>query len=121
MYPLVPTTYHLEGVVTDILADVTIRCTDEDLVKFLPPPGSTCGNYTSEFLEYATGYIANPEAGHPELCEYCLYKDGADYYETFVGWSYSYRWRDLGLVACYWFVAVIVTIFFVWLFRRGDR
>jgi ABC-type multidrug transport system permease subunit len=104
-----------------MLSNLTIVCTEEDLVHFSPPPNTTCGNYTSDFLEYATGYIANPEAEYPETCQYCLYKNGADYYETFVGWNYDYRWRDLGLVACYWFVAVLVTIFFVWMHRRAAR
>lgn len=121
MYPLVPTRYYLEGVVSNVLVGVTIECTEDDVSKFLPPPNMTCGAYAADFLVNNTGYIINPNATQPELCGYCQYERGADYYETFVGWDYSYRWRDLGIVVCYWFAAVLVTIVFTWVNRKGMR
>lgn len=121
MYPLVPTRYYLEGVVTDVLVGVQIQCSENDVSRFLPPPNMTCGEYAYDFLVNNTGYIINPNATQPDLCGYCQYERGADYYENFVGWTYDYRWRDLGIVVCYWFVAVLTTIVFTYINRKGMR
>lgn len=86
MYPLVPTRYYLEGVVTNVLVGVEITCNDADVAHFLPPPNVTCGDYAANFLVNSTGYITNPNATQPELCGYCQYERGEDYYESFIGY-----------------------------------
>eukprot|EP01127_Copromyxa_protea_P007321 TRINITY_DN17236_c0_g1_i1.p1 TRINITY_DN17236_c0_g1~~TRINITY_DN17236_c0_g1_i1.p1 ORF type:complete len:216 (-),score=30.40 TRINITY_DN17236_c0_g1_i1:179-778(-) len=121
IYELVPTHYYLEGLVTSVLVGVDITCVQEDLAWFLPPPNQTCGNYAANFLANSTGYIANPDAMQPELCGYCQYSRGSDYYEFFVGWSFENRWRDLGIVISYWAFAIICVIFFTWLNRKAMR
>eukprot|EP01127_Copromyxa_protea_P013037 TRINITY_DN345_c0_g2_i1.p1 TRINITY_DN345_c0_g2~~TRINITY_DN345_c0_g2_i1.p1 ORF type:complete len:1435 (+),score=320.94 TRINITY_DN345_c0_g2_i1:614-4918(+) len=120
MYHLVPSRYYLEGIVTDILVDLKINCTEDD-TKILPPPGTTCGEYMSDFLVNNTGYIINPNATQPEFCGYCQYQQGSDYFETFMGWSYNDHWRNLGIIVCYWFAAVLTAVVFTYINRKGAR
>eukprot|EP01127_Copromyxa_protea_P003985 TRINITY_DN1374_c1_g1_i2.p2 TRINITY_DN1374_c1_g1~~TRINITY_DN1374_c1_g1_i2.p2 ORF type:complete len:651 (+),score=180.85 TRINITY_DN1374_c1_g1_i2:2482-4434(+) len=121
MYELVPTHYYLEGMVSSVLSGVEITCTEEDLARFLPPPGQTCAEYAADFMVNATGYIANPDAEAPELCGYCQYERGADYYEAFIGWDLGHRWRDFGIVWCFWFFGVLCVVFFSWFNRKAMR
>eukprot|EP01133_Synstelium_polycarpum_P015912 gene15912-18915_t len=92
MYPLNPATYFLEGIVTDVLRNVKVECTTNDLIVFTPPSNMTCGEYTKDFFP-VTGKIVNPEAITD--CGYCVYNNGPEYYEA-LGWSYNNRWRDFG-------------------------
>lgn len=58
-----------------------ITCSVTEMGSFDPPAGSTCGEYLSTFMTYATGYIDNPDATSD--CRYCGYKSGAEYLGTF--------------------------------------
>lgn len=60
-----PSRYYLEGVLTDVLVDVNIRCSAADMNNFLPPANVTCGDYAAQFLANNTGYINNPSASSP--------------------------------------------------------
>ncbi|EFA79741.1 ABC transporter G family protein [Heterostelium album PN500] len=119
MYPLNPCRYFLEGIVTNVLRYVQVKCTDEDLFKFDPPAGMTCGNYTSEFNTYKlSGYIDNPDA--TSQCGYCTYNNGPEYYEN-LDWSFDNRWRNFGILTCYWVFNTALVILFVYLTRKATR
>jgi ABC-type multidrug transport system ATPase subunit/ABC-type multidrug transport system permease subunit len=114
MYWLNPFHYFIEGLAVNELHYITATCNDKDLIKFSPPPGQTCGDYTKNFFSYgATGYIANPEAMQPELCGYCSFKSGAEFYETSFSWDVANKWRNLGVVIAFfvfnvfWFGALV--------------
>ncbi|KYQ99842.1 ABC transporter G family protein [Tieghemostelium lacteum] len=119
MYPLNPARYFLEGLVTNVLGNVNVECTTEDLVRFTPPPGQTCQSYTQEFSEYSSGYVTTID-GVDTNCGYCAYKNGEEYYST-LGWTYSNRWRDFGILCAYWVFNIALVIGFVYLTRKASR
>lgn len=54
-YQVDPFRYFTEGIMSTALDPLIVRCSNRDFFRFSPPPGLTCGNYTAEFLTYATG------------------------------------------------------------------
>ncbi|KAF2068503.1 hypothetical protein CYY_010173, partial [Polysphondylium violaceum] len=118
-YHLVPTRYFLEGIVTSVLKDVKIECTMEDFLKFSPPAGQTCLEYTSNFTSsYSLGSITPLSDGQ---CGYCAYKDGPEYYENVLSWSASNTWRNFGILIAFWIFNISLVIGFVYLTRKGKR
>ncbi|PRP87719.1 hypothetical protein PROFUN_02419 [Planoprotostelium fungivorum] len=118
MYPLDPFRYFLEGFVTDILTDVRVTCSAEDLYVFQPPPNLTCGQYTDDFMRTASGYIQDPNATSD--CGYCSYQRGSDFYET-IPWTESHRWRDFGIGIAYWVFNILLVVLLVWVSRKPRR
>ncbi|ORX62950.1 hypothetical protein DM01DRAFT_1314652 [Hesseltinella vesiculosa] len=122
MYPLDPFHWYLEGLGLNELENLTVECNDNDLVRFSPPPGQTCGQYTEAFFSSgATGYLSNPNATAPEQCGYCKYNSGAEYMESTFQWELGTKWRNFGFLVCYFIFNVIVFIGLTWLRRRGRR
>ncbi|KAI7867468.1 ABC-2 type transporter-domain-containing protein [Mucor mucedo] len=122
MYWLNPFHYFIEGLAVNELSYIVAECSDKDLVKFLPPPGQTCGAYTQNFFSYgATGSIANPEAMQPDLCGYCAFKSGAEFYETSFGWDVANKWRNLGIVIAFFVFNVFCFGGLVYWNRKGRR
>ncbi|EGG19464.1 hypothetical protein DFA_00041 [Cavenderia fasciculata] len=97
IYHLMPTRYLMEGFVTNILKDVNVRCTDEDLIRFTSPPGQSCEQYTQPFSQYSTGYTQQLSSPQNDTCGYCIYSNGSEYYHT-LGWSESNRYRNLLII-----------------------
>jgi len=120
MYPLDPYHYFLEGVVTDVLQDVPIVCKAQELVQVaLNPAFSTCADYFKDFFASgATGYLVDPNASN--TCSYCPMSTGQDFSAT-LEWSFGHRWRNFGLLWCYFAFNVILMVAFVYLFRKPRR
>jgi ABC-type multidrug transport system ATPase subunit len=76
-YNVSPLYFWSEGVMTDVLHDLPIRCQESELSIFYPPNGTTCGQYAADFLQTATGYLVNPDSVSD--CQYCNYRDGQSY------------------------------------------
>lgn len=76
-YNVSPLYYWSEGVITNVLHDLPIRCQQSELSIFYPPNGTTCGQYAADFLRTATGYLVNPDSLSD--CQYCKYQDGQSY------------------------------------------
>lgn len=110
--------FHLEGLVTDVLVETKVHCTAEDLYVYQPPSNMTCGEYSANFLSYATGYIDNPSATSD--CGYCSYSTGADYYNT-IPWTEDHRWRDFGIFSAYWVFNIGLVVLLVWFSRKPRR
>ncbi|KAI9478569.1 MAG: ABC-2 type transporter-domain-containing protein [Benjaminiella poitrasii] len=122
MYWLDPFHYYIEGLTVNELWNLQVRCTDEDLLKFSPPPGQTCGQYLEPYFSYgATGYVDNPDATQPEMCGYCTYKNGPEFYENGFDWSVAHRWRNFGILCGFFVFNIIVFIFLVFLRRKQKR
>ncbi|EGC39183.1 hypothetical protein DICPUDRAFT_148081 [Dictyostelium purpureum] len=100
IYKLNPCTYLLEGLITNVLNHVNVKCSLDDLVKFTKSPlYSTCEEYAFEFINgttKGTGYVETINELTNE-CGYCAYKSGPEYFENHLGWSYSNRWRNFVL------------------------
>jgi ABC-type multidrug transport system ATPase subunit len=122
MYWLDPFHYYIEGLSVNELEHLQIVCTENDLVRFSPPPGQTCAQYTAEFFASgAPGYIANPDAVQPEQCGYCTYKSGPEFYETNMGWSAANKWRNFGILIAFFVFNIFVFLALVYLKRKGRR
>ncbi|KAG1495472.1 hypothetical protein G6F46_007714 [Rhizopus delemar] len=121
MYWLDPFHYYIEGLAVNELEHLTVVCIEEDLLRFSPPPGQSCGEYSQAFISTAPGYIANPDAVQPEQCGYCTYKSGAEFYETNMGWSAANKWRNFGILIAFFFFNVFVFLMMVYFKRKGRR
>jgi ABC-type multidrug transport system permease subunit len=123
MYWIDPFHYYIEGLAVNELGNLQVDCRDADLLKFAPPPGQTCGQYTQDFFSNpaTTGYIANPDAVAPELCGYCTYSSGAQFYETQMGWSLGNKWRNFGVLFSFFIFNILVFIALVFWKRKGRR
>ncbi|KAI8969237.1 ABC-2 type transporter-domain-containing protein [Mycotypha africana] len=122
MYWLDPFHYYIEGLTVNELEHLKITCTEQDLLRFTPPPGQTCGEYTANFFASgATGYIANPDATQPEQCGYCTFKSGPEFYETMLGWSAANKWRNFGILIVFLMFNIVVFLALVYMKRRALR
>ncbi|KAI9009372.1 ABC-2 type transporter-domain-containing protein [Phycomyces nitens] len=120
MYWLDPYHYVIEGLVVNALDSVPVICGSDDFIKVRAPPGQTCGQYMSEFFgNGGLGYIGNPDS--TDLCDYCQYTAGNDFYEARIGWSFDNRWRDFGILCAYYIFNIVAFMFFVFLFRKAKR
>ncbi|KAN0023395.1 hypothetical protein ACTFIU_011565 [Dictyostelium citrinum] len=120
LYHLNPAKYFLEGLITTVLKPIKVSCTDADLIKFTAPTGLDCQTYTAPFLESAPGYITTLNNSTNE-CGYCIYQTGEDYFQTNLGWDYSHRWRNFGIIVAYWGSSILAILFFVYLTQKPRR
>ncbi|KAF9924811.1 hypothetical protein FBU30_005280 [Linnemannia zychae] len=117
IYWLDPYHYVVEAITTVQLHNVPVFCKADEFSTFYPPPGQTCGQYASAFLQRAPGYIRDMNA--TDICEYCQYSVGQDFY-TYLSMDFDHHWRNLGILCIYIafnVVMLMVTIRFV----RWDR
>ncbi|OBZ91030.1 ABC transporter G family member 14 [Choanephora cucurbitarum] len=122
MYWIDPFHYYIEGLAVNELSRVTVECTESDLVRFTPPPGQTCQQYTQEFFSRgAPGYLSNPTAVQPEQCGYCTYSSGAEFYQLNMGWSASNKWRNFGILIAFFIFNVLLFLVLVYWRRKGKR
>ncbi|KAI9487482.1 MAG: ABC-2 type transporter-domain-containing protein [Benjaminiella poitrasii] len=122
MYWLNPFHYFIEGLAVNELSHVNVQCHDKDLITFSVPPQQTCGNYTEQFFKMgATGYLVNPEAIQPELCGYCAFKSGQEYYSTTFGWDVSNKYRNLGIIIAFFVFNLFCFCGLVYWKRKGRR
>ncbi|KAJ3034459.1 hypothetical protein HDV00_005010 [Rhizophlyctis rosea] len=121
MYPLDPYHYFLEGAITDILHNVPVTCTPEDMYQIPNNPAfRTCGEYLASFLSgpYNSGYLSNPDA--TDVCKWCPYRSGDDFYAAF-DWDYGHRWRNFGIFAAYWIFNIALVAVLTYIFRKPRR
>ncbi|KAI7892496.1 ABC-2 type transporter-domain-containing protein [Mucor mucedo] len=122
MYVIDPFRYYVEGLTVNELEHLKVECSDSDLLRFTPPPGKTCGEYTQKFFQLgATGYISNPGAISPEQCGYCAYSTGSEFYETQLGWSVDNKWRNLGILFAFFVFNIFLFLGLVYWKRKGRR
>ncbi|EPB91141.1 hypothetical protein HMPREF1544_02021 [Mucor circinelloides 1006PhL] len=120
MYWLDPYHYLIEGLVVNVMDGVEVVCGEGDYLVINAPPGQTCGEYMQEFFNNGgPGYLGNPDA--TGSCNYCQYKTGNDFYEERIGWNFSNRWRNFGILCAYTVFNVMLFMFFVFLFRKQKR
>jgi ABC-type multidrug transport system permease subunit len=120
MYWLDPYHYLVEGLITNALDGVKVVCGESDFIKIKTPPGQTCGDYMADFFSNGgLGYLGNPNS--TDYCDYCQYTVGNEYYETRLGWSFSNRWRDFGVLWIFTIFNVVLFFLFVFLYRKQKR
>ncbi|KAG2208507.1 hypothetical protein INT47_010203 [Mucor saturninus] len=122
MYWLDPFHYYIEGLAVNELGNLKVTCRQEDLLKFNVPAGQTCGEYTKNFFSYgAPGYIDNPQAVAPDMCGYCTFNSGPEFYESRFGWSADHKWRNFGILCGFFAFNVIVFLGLVYARRKPMR
>lgn len=100
LYELNPFTRLIGGMVVTELHNLPVKCTSSEFNQFRAPQGQTCGEYMSDFFANgAPGYLLDEAAF---LCNYCAYKIGDEFYNP-LGYSFSNRWRDLGIFIAFIF------------------
>ncbi|KAK9454599.1 ABC-2 type transporter-domain-containing protein [Dipodascopsis uninucleata] len=106
IYWINPLSWMIRGLFSTAIHGVEINCADTELAVFNPPTGMTCNQYAGEWVHNSTlGVLLNPEA--TESCKYCQYATGDDFL-TSIGFSYSTRWRDLGVSIAFIFLNVVL-------------
>jgi ATP-binding cassette subfamily G (WHITE) protein 2 (SNQ2) len=92
MYYLSPFTYLLEGFLGAATHGIQVECADKEYARFSPPPGTSCQDYTSAFIQQAGGYVREANG----MCMFCQYATGDEFARSFnVYWDH--RWRDYGI------------------------
>lgn len=98
LYELDPFTRLVSGSITTELYNRSVTCKSSEYNTLLSPPGQNCGEYMSSFFEGGNpGYILDNAT---DVCQYCAYKIGNEFYEQF-RIDFKDRWRDLGILAAF--------------------
>ncbi|KAI0599022.1 hypothetical protein F4775DRAFT_600449 [Biscogniauxia sp. FL1348] len=71
--------YFVEGLVTNVMHGLDIRCSAAEITIFRGPDGQMCSEYTAAFFdsEVARGYLVDDGASGD--CAYCPYTNGDEY------------------------------------------
>jgi len=108
LYHLDPFTYLIGGLLTNVLHDEIVNCTQAELSVFQPPQGQTCQQWAGEFVQaVGAGYLANPN--DMSNCGYCPVRVG-DEFTTPLQIFWGDRWRDLGIIFAYTVFNAMVTL-----------
>lgn len=98
LYQVNPLTRLIGGMLVIELHELPVRCTEGELNRFTSPPGRTCGEYMADFFAAGgPGYIVDNSTSD---CSYCAYSVGDQLFEP-LGYSFSHRWRDLGILVAF--------------------
>lgn len=80
-----------------------VTCSEKEFAVFDPPANSTCGEYLADYMlgAGAASNLVNPDA--TAGCKVCEYSNGSDWLRTLNLQSYSYGWRDAGIMVLFAF------------------
>lgn len=113
MYRVNPFTYIIESFLGTSLGNAPMYCASNEFVRFSAPNGSTCGEYASDFIAQAGGYLDNPEASD---CGYCAMNE-TNTFLTSVSVSFHNRWRDFAFMWVFCVFNVAMAFVLYWLAR----
>ncbi|KAM6506713.1 Multidrug resistance protein [Fusarium solani] len=114
MYRVSPFSYMTTAMMAVAVGNSNVVCADNELVKFAPPTGQTCGEYLNEYIRKAGGYLQNPDAA--DTCAFCTVGDTNKYLEGSRTY-YSERWRNFGIFLVYIVFNMAGAVFIYWLTR----
>lgn len=118
MYRLSPFTYLVGGMLSTAVANTDVVCAANEYLLMQPASGATCGQYLSDFVAVANGYVLNGNATSD--CLYCPTSTTNDYLATIsVRWSEA--WRNLGLIWVYIAVNIAGALAIYWLVRMPKK
>ena len=115
MYRVSPLTYLIDALLSVGLANASVVCSSNELLKIVPPSGMTCSEYMEPYMQSTgTGYLLD---GSSETeCHFCQFSSTNDYLAT-VSSSYSRRWMNYGIFSAYIVFDYCAAIFLYWLVR----
>ena len=114
MYRVSPLTYLVDGIAAAGMHARQVECSSNELSRFAPPTGQTCGQYLSAYASASGGQVLNPD--NTSLCEYCPLTV-SDQFLAQVAISWSTRWRNYGLGFSYIIFNIVVAVILYYLFR----
>ncbi|KAK4049723.1 hypothetical protein OIV83_003998 [Microbotryomycetes sp. JL201] len=91
--------YIMSGLLVWPIWNEPVVCKPEELARFAPPAGQTCGAYMAEFLSRNSGYVVDPDS--TSECAYCIYSQGSEYLQSLNISKYWIGWRDIGITALF--------------------
>ena len=117
-YYLNPSTYWIGGVISATLPSIPIQCTPSEAAHFNPPPGQTCSQYASSFVQQVgTGYLINPDA--TGNCGYCQFSNGGEFMAT-LNVNPADKWKYFGIFLAFCISNWALVYFFIYTVRiRG--
>ncbi|KAH6974077.1 ABC-2 type transporter [Ilyonectria destructans] len=114
MYRVSPFSYWVAAMVSTVLHDREVTCSDTETSIFDPPAGQTCGQYLADYLETVPGQLQNSDA--TEKCQYCSLQV-ADQYLVGNDIYWSERWRNFGIVWAFVVFNIFIATATYYLFR----
>lgn len=119
MHRVSPLTYYIDSALSLGIANVDVKCSEIEYVKFTPPSNRTCGQYMQAYIKsIGTGYLADPSATNE--CNFCRLSKTNDYLKQ-ISSSYSHRWRNYGIFICFIVFNYVAAVFLYWLARVPKR
>lgn len=102
MYYLNPFNYLMGSMLVFDVWGTAVNCAESEFAIFDPPNG-TCSQYLADYMlgAGAASNLVNPDA--TAGCKVCQYRDGSDYLRTLSLETYTYGWRDAGIVVIFAF------------------
>ncbi|RDW83899.1 ABC drug exporter AtrF [Aspergillus mulundensis] len=116
MYYVNPVTWWIRGAISAVFPSVQISCATAEATHFNPPPGSTCSDYASNFVNNiaGVGYLVNP--GDTSDCQYCPYADGTEYMST-LNVQTDDKWHSFGIFLAFVIINWALVYFFIYTVR----
>ncbi|KAF2442952.1 hypothetical protein P171DRAFT_433323 [Karstenula rhodostoma CBS 690.94] len=114
MYRVSPFTYWIGGIVSTLLHDREVICTETETSRFNPPSGQTCQAYLADYLQTAPGLLQNPDATTD--CRYCPIRNGDQFLEG-SNIYYGERWRNFGILWAFVIFNIFIAVATYWAFR----
>lgn len=114
MYRVSPLTYLVDGIAAAGMHARPIECANNELSRFDPPIGQTCGAYLQAFLKVAPGNLTNPDA--TTQCGYCPLTV-SDQFLAASSITWSTRWRNYGIGYSYILFNISMAVLFYYGFR----
>ena len=120
MYRVTPVTYFVRTIVSTGLAGVRVVCSSDEILKFNPTGGQTCGSYLQEYISEFGGRVLNPTA--TQQCQFCTVTE-TDSLLAALWINYRDRWMDFGITLIYSIFNIAGALFLYWLARvpKGAR
>ncbi|OHW91199.1 ABC-2 type transporter [Colletotrichum incanum] len=120
MYRVNPFTYVVEGFLGTSLANAPVQCASNEYVTFAAPGNQTCGQYLSDYISVAGGYLSDPNAGNGANCQYCALADTNTFLRG-ISVEFGNRWRDFGFLWIYTIFNIGMAILIYWLVRMPKK
>ena len=114
MYRVSPFTYLVSAMLSTAVANTEVVCAANELLRFDPPDGFTCGEYLATYMAAAGGYLIDDNAA--EGCQYCSVKETNTFLAS-VGSNYNDRWRNFGILWAFIIFNVGAALGLYWLVR----
>jgi ATP-binding cassette, subfamily G (WHITE), member 2, PDR len=116
MYRISPLTYLVSGMISVGLANSHISCAPEELLRFSPPPFSSCSTYLADYIDEFGGYLLPDSVNSTVECVFCTGSDTNIFLKT-VSADYADRWRNFGILWVYVVFNVVAALGLYWLTR----